>query len=325
MFDLRKGIEKVLAPKAKLYPVHCNRISQLDDPCLRKLYYARAAWNKKLPPNLTLQGVFETGNKLERVITNIISEVGDACEPKFRIVGTQLPTKDSLLKQYQIFGTIDGLLQIKTDDWWKTMGVIDIKTSSPNIYRFLNNYEDLGKYSWTRKYRGQLQLYSLAHNLENCYILFVNKSNLYEMKLIEFPVDMGYCEGLLQKAEIVNKAIAGEAPVPEGINDPDICPDCDFLAHCKPDYSTGGNIKLNDNPELIAILDRMDELVEGKKEYASLEKQRDLLLTKGQDIVCGDWMVLWKKSEMHYKAQPAKEARITEAWRKKIVKREKKP
>lgn len=313
--DIQSGLAAVLESKKTTYPCHVNRISALDDPCVRRLYYMRHDWDKAEPTDNGLQGIFETGNLLEPIIERIVSEVGLASNPPWRIVGTQTATNDELLKQYQISGTIDGFMQVKNGDW-QTVGVVDIKTMSTNIFQTINDYSSLLKYPWTRKYRGQLMLYSLAHNLETCFILLVNKNNLYNMKLIEFPLDMDYCEGLFQKAARVNRAIKDEAP-PEKLNDPDECPRCKFASLCCPDFTTGKDVQINDNAELEAILNRLEELDPQASEYAELEKQRDACLTKGTDTVCGKWLVTWKKTVTEYKA---KSAYTLDIWRKKIVK-----
>ncbi len=152
------GLKEVLQRKKKTFPQHVNRISSLDDPCLKKLYYMRTAWDKATEISDYVQGIFATGNILEPVIGRILSEIGEASTPRWRIIGAQMTTYDALFKQYQISGTIDGLLQVETADGWVTIAVIDIKTMDPNVYRMINDYESLGRYSWTRRYRGQLQL-----------------------------------------------------------------------------------------------------------------------------------------------------------------------
>lgn len=313
--DISQGLHSLLQRKKKTYPCHVNRISALDDPCERKLYYKRTAWDQAAPISDGLQGVFETGSTLEPVIERIVSEVGQADDPPWRIVGSQTPTNDDLLTKYKISGSIDGFLQVKDDDKWDTWGVIDIKTCSPNVYPQIHDYNSLARYPWTRKYRGQLMLYALAHNLDGCYILFVNKANLYQMKLIDFEVDMGYCDDLLAKAEHVNMAVDLGQP-PDGINDPDQCPRCEFYSYCCPDISTGGNMKFCEDGELEEILERMDELSETVAEYKELAKARDSILVKGQDMACGHWLITWQKVEVNRQAQPAK---TTTQWRKKVV------
>ena len=76
--DISTGLQAVLKSKKKTFPQHVNRISQLDDPCLRRLYYARHDWDKATETDDGLQGIFETGNVLEPIIERIASEYGIA-------------------------------------------------------------------------------------------------------------------------------------------------------------------------------------------------------------------------------------------------------
>jgi hypothetical protein len=247
--DIEAGLSWVLAKKKHTSPCHVNRISSLDDPCERRLFYRRAAWDKAEPTSDGLQGIFETGNKLEPVIESIVIDAGLASDPPWRIVGAQTPTNDEFLRTYNIAGTIDGFLQVEENVMiggaetrrFVAKGVVDIKTSSGNIYPRLNNYGDLGQYPWTRAYRGQLMLYAFAHNMDDCYILFVNKQNLYDMKFVHFPVDYDYVERLIQKAKRTNAAVANNEP-----------PATWESSTCRnwPRFSTGSGSFLNRWPNL---------------------------------------------------------------------------
>ena len=310
------AVGKLMESKRKVYPQHTNRISQLDDVCERRLFYRRTAYDKAQSKDNNFMGILETGTILEPLIMRIIGEIGEYSTPQFRIVGQQIITKDSLLDKYQISGTIDGMLQVKNGDGWKTEAVIDVKTSNPNIFQQLDGYESLGKYSWTKSYRGQLQLYALANNIDTCCLIFINKANLYDIKIITFPLDMQYAESLLQKADRVNQSIKTKIPPPQ-INNSDTCPNCAFFSFCCPELTTGRDLQICDNEELEAILNRLDELKPTTKEFDELEKQRDALLVRGADISCGKWLITWTKTTTNYKA---KEASISETWRKKIIK-----
>jgi CRISPR/Cas system-associated exonuclease Cas4 (RecB family) len=318
MIKIEEALHNHLETKRKVFPQHTNRISQLDDPCARRLFYQRTAWDKATPKDDNFVGVLETGNELESVIGRVISQIGESAEPKFRIIGQQTTTNDDLLKKYQISGSIDGFLQIQDADKWQTLGVVDIKTANPTIYQSLSDFQSLAKYSWTKRYRGQLMLYALAHNLEKCFLLFVNKSNLYQMKLIEFDLDYAYAESLIQKADYVNKAIETNEP-PDKLNSPDECPKCPFASICNPEYSTGGNLQISDDVELEGILRRLKDLELVAEEIADLEKIRDNILVKGQDLACGPFMILWKKV---IKQMKDAEAKSIEYWQKKIVYKE---
>lgn len=314
--NITASLSAFLAGKKKLWQSHVNRISALDDACLRKLFYMRAAWDKAKPTDDGLQGILETGNILEPVIERIVSEVGMAAAPQWRIVGTQTQTNDALLKRYQISGTIDGFLQVKDESGqWITLGVIDIKTMSANIFRQIDGYDDLARYPWTSRYRGQVMMYALANGVDRCYLLLVNKQNLFDMKLIGFNLDMEYCEGLLKKAESINQAIESNEP-PQKINDPSICPSCAWYSYCAPELTLPGNLMVSDNVVLEETLERLDDLQEISKEISELERERDKMLVKGQDLACGRFVITWKEIEVHRKAQ---EARTETQFRKSIT------
>jgi hypothetical protein len=300
--NIQAGLKAILDRENTTHPQHVNRISGLDDPCERRLYYARVDWDKAKPKDTGLMGVLKTGSTLEPVIERIVSEAGAASDPLWRIVGQQMPTNDDFLQKWQISGTVDGFLQTydgptvrPTQFNWLTRGVVDIKTCSPNIYPRLNCYDDLALYPWTRAWRGQLQLYAIAHDMEDCYILLVNKQNLYDMKFIHFKVDMDYVEGLLKKAERTNKAIE-HRELPAQLSDPDVCPKCQWFSWCTPDIETGGNLGIVDNEELASVLDAMYLLEPHVADHKKLESQRDQMLVKGQDMVVGNWIIQWKKT-----------------------------
>lgn len=289
---LQDGLMSILKENVKTYPQHVNRISEMGHPCSRYLYYSRACWDKKQPPNHHLLGVFETGNILESKIQSIITAAGENSSPKFRIVGSQMVTNDALLKKYNISGSTDGILQVYYDKW-QDEGTADIKTCHPNIFTAINSFEDLQKYSWTQKYPAQLMLYSFAFNLDKCFIIFVNKANLYDMKVIEFNVDYGYVESLLAKAERINDAIERAEP-PVKINQVDTCSRCPFEHICCPDIKLGEGMDIIENAEIADLLDRRAELLEYHKEYEACDKKIKSYLNKGKDAICGKWLLTWK-------------------------------
>lgn len=319
---IKEALDKLLEPKKKNWPCHINRISGMDDECVRRLYYKRTAWEEATQFDTGFCGILETGTLLGEengLVKRILMKAGAASTPEFRIIGAQNQTVDNLLKQYQIQGSIDGLFQTKTGgedcELWNTIAVADIKTCSPNIYPSLNNYDDLARYRWTRKYRGQLMLYALGNNLDNCVIILVNKNNLFEMKEIWFDLDYDYAEGLLKKADEVNKAIVNEEPPPK-INDPDICPNCRFAHICLPNYEVTANLEVINNTELEGVLERLLELDEANEEIRQLVKVRDNLLVKGHNAAVGRFLITWKRIISKHKAAEAKDV---EQWRKKIT------
>ena len=221
-----------------------------------------------------------------------------------RIVGQQATTRDSLLVDYQIEGSSDGFLQIFIDDNWETFAVVDIKTAGPNPYRGYYDVESLKKHTWSQRYIAQLMLYSFAHNLEDCVIFFVNKTNIFhDWKPVQFKVDFGYVEDLLQKAKRVNRAIENKNPnVIDRICRPDICDDCGFEHICMPDLEVGTETKICTDAEVQTVLNQFTVARDFKKSFDTLDKRLKSMLVKGQNIVVGDKLITWKLIEPKGKA-----------------------
>lgn len=317
--NLEQGISAVLGRKKKITPQYTNRLSSLDGPCDRRLFYERAAWDKRQSTPDSLQGIFETGSDLEPILKRIQAEIGAECSPQWRIVADQMPVNDNLLKKYQISGTIDGILQVRHPgvERWVSVAVADTKTMSGNVYNRIETYDDLSRYPWTRGYRGQLMGYALGVGLEQCVIIAHNKNNLYDFRLIEFPLDLEYMEGLLQRAERINTAVA-DGVAPEGINDPNECQRCPFFSYCAPPLTVGSGLVIGDMPELEVILEEMETLRADSEHYEELKAERDAILDRcrGQNLAVGRFMVTWKRIEGTRKPSPG--GAYTQ-WRKTIT------
>ncbi len=58
---------QVLA-EAKLIPPQSNWASTMRDPLRARLVYQRLEWDKAQPPAPKLQGIFETGRRIEKLV-----------------------------------------------------------------------------------------------------------------------------------------------------------------------------------------------------------------------------------------------------------------
>ena len=279
----------------------------IGDKCLRKLYYMRADWDKAEPYSDRLRGIFATGNELEPKLLAIFNDkIGPLCDPPSRIVGTQVSTKDKLLAEYKIGGTIDGYLEILVDNMWTAIAVADIKTCASHLFTGYSNLASLRDHTWSQRYIAQLMMYSFAHNLEYCAILFVNKSNIYtDWKLVWFAVDFEYVESLLQKAKVINEAVDKGRP-PAGVNRPDLCNSCNFLSHCMPELSIGTKTKNITDKDLLTDMLRWQQLKSGHAEYTKLDKKWKAAIVKGQSAVCGPFFLTWTKAHRKETVYPAK-------------------
>ncbi len=321
---LRQGAHTALVKSRKAitgFPT--NRCSMLGDVCERRLFYWRTEWDKATSDKDSMLGIFATGNILEPVAEDNLKKIGNETEPKFRIIGKQMPTKDNLFEKYNISGTIDGILQIQNaNNDWENWGVVDIKTSNPNIFAQIKDINSIKKYGYMRSYIPQLTLYSLAHNLNNCALIFINKANLWDFKVISWQLDYQLAESLLQKADRINKAVADKKPPPK-INSQTECANCPFFHICMPDLiADKDKIKIiNNDDDLYGLLARREQLSPAHTEYEEVCEELDHYLkqnfTLGQNIICAEYCIEWKQVEVNYKA---KEAYTQTQWRKTITK-----
>ena len=315
--DILADVERSLRAQATLIPHQSNWASTLMDPCERRLVYQRSDWDKAQPPAPKLQGIFNTGTKLEKVVLNILNEIGAEAQPMWELLKPTFRAKDNLLTQYHIGGIPDCFLRVCPKDMLPRMlGPVEIKTMDPNTFRTIRTIEDLRHKSWTQRYIGQLTLYELATNFERGWFLLINKANLYEYRWLELPLDLAFAESLLQKAGRVNLHLAA-GTLPNKLNDPVECRWCPFAYLCGPDHKTGGNLAVLGNPELEGVLDRLEELEEARQEIGALERQRDKILEdcRGQDLVSGHWMITWTRKEG---VTPPKAAMPWVRWHKDI-------
>jgi hypothetical protein len=318
--DILGQVQRHLKSLTRVLPHQSNWASSLADPCVRRLVYYRTHWDAQPEPSPWLQGIFETGKKIERVVVNILNEIGQESRPEWELVARGGKVNDDFCKQHQIGGVPDVFLKVWPQaglgDRPKILGPVEIKGLDGNLFRAIHTVQDLDQKRWLRRYFGQLTIYELQCNYETGWFLLINKSNLYEYKFLELPLDLEYAEDLVRKADTVNAHIAA-GTLPDQFNDPGECNGCPFAALCCPSCGTGGTLGAIEHEELEGCLLRLSELADVAKEIGGLEKQRDAILDnyKGKDLLCGDFMISWKHSGGTH---PAKPATPWEQWRKKI-------
>lgn len=277
----------------------------MGHPCTRHLVYARTSWDKASSLDPFLAGIFATGNVLEGPIARILSEAGEKASPEWRIVGGQQAISDALLKEHQITGHIDGLLQVfgipedaeDQIDRWNTIAVCDVKTCSDYTYDAIKSVDDLLKDRDTFffKWYVQLQLYMLGMGIEQACIIMVRKANLYDFKAIWFDIDYEEAERQLKRAKEINAAVEhmggpAEYQLPAKINRPKVCGRCQYAHLCNPRLVLDAGEKFDD-AETEALLDRRAELKDSKAEFERVNERLKLSLPKGELIRCGKWII----------------------------------
>lgn len=302
---MAKARTKALTPEPA-YPRHVHRISDVGHPCERYLYHAIVDWAKRPPVEPSLQGIFNTGNMLEKeMFVFFNAEVGPRMDPPMCLIKPTKSETDKLLRQHKISGTEDWHLCIDGHTV-EPIGILDGKSCSENAYRRYTDIDSLRRSPYAYKYSPQVQLYNFANNFERGGLMFYNKTNPYhDWRIIDVPVDFGYVEGVLQKCDRVNKAIDNGKEPPK-ICEPFWCTTCPFEPICLPELEVSGSGQvLNTSDELEQMVQRLMELKPLASEYNDTLKSVKSHLVKGQDLVTKGAIITWKKSTVN---MPAKEA-----------------
>jgi hypothetical protein len=284
MIDIPDRLDKYKESQIKIYPCHTNRASSMGHPCLRYLVYCRLNWADALPHDVGLQYVFDEGRHQEEDALDDLARAG------IRLIEQQRPFE---WKDYQITGHIDG----KVLDEGQVYPA-EIKSVEPNAWAQILTIEDMleSKKFWWRKCPAQMYLYLLMDNKEIGLFLMKNKVS-GRFHQIETLLDFDYAEGLLKKAEAINRHVA-ESTYPEPMKpDEQVCNRCGFLHLCYPDRDFGAALEVLENEELLENLEDRDRLMAAYKDYKEVDsKVKKVIKGKANAIIgnyriTGDWVI----------------------------------
>ena len=265
-------IEKILAQKKTKISMSApisNWASKIGHPCERMLVYLRTVPEKMPVHTVSTQTVFDEGNMHERAITQDLLECG------IDVFHSQLPFE---LKPYNIRGKID----FKVRNNGGAM-IVEFKSITEHIFKYINKPEDFFKYWWTVVYPGQLTCYMLSEGATEAMWLIKNRGT-GALKEIPYKLDPEFGKELCRKAERVNRVVdfLNKVPgntepltlahLPNKLNDHKFCDQCPFVAHCCPDLSYDGGVGLIEDKELEELLEKREELRGYKKEYDKIDK-----------------------------------------------------
>ncbi len=306
-------IEKILKHKESKIRVGAptsNWASMIGHPCERKLVYERTCPEKKPVYDVSTQTVFDEGNMHERAITQDLLECG------IDVLHSQQSFE---LKPYKIRGKID--FKVRNNGG---LLIIEFKSITEHIFKYINTPEDFLKYWWTVVYPGQLTCYMMSENHKEAMWLIKNRGT-GALKEIPYKLDPEFGKELCRKAERVNRVVdfLNKVPgntepltlahLPDKLNDHKFCDQCPFVAHCGPDINYEGGVGLIEDKELEELLEKREELRGYKKDYDKIDKDVKSRI-KGCDSaligrfhVSGNWI-----EKQAYSVKPGRQ------WRAKI-------
>ena len=261
--DIVGAMNRMMEKKARVYPCHSNRASEIGDDCIRKLVYARTNWREKEKPSLALQYIFDLGNILERPTVNKILDSG------YELIRQQEPFEYKANGETLLTGHIDGILVDKDG----TEYVLEIKTMKENIWNGISTESEMDKKPWTRKYSPQLHMYMLGLEIPRAIWITINKST-GEPKQINTELDYSICETVLTRCKSINGHVKNGTlpdqlePTPEYAA---ICEKCPFRVLCAPAMNYG-ELKLIIDKKLMEQINEMQDLEDGWRRYEKLKK-----------------------------------------------------
>ena len=270
--DLIKPVIDVKQKKVKLFPCYVNRASGLGyavpelEGCLRRGVYERTCWEKKEKVDVRVQFIFDEGHNQEEQVLKDFLEAG------VHIIEQQVAFQ---WKEYQISGHLDGVVLVDG----KPVPV-EIKSMHPNIYEGVRSFDDFKKKPWTRAYMCQIMLYMLFKDMDHGIFILKNKSSGM-LKQINVGLDYELAEACIKAAEKINRHIVDET-LPDRIKDREVCRDCPFKLTCHPDVDFGAPIKIADDPEFEARVNRYFEL---RQDYLEYNKVYDVIKTRAKASV----------------------------------------
>jgi hypothetical protein len=224
--NLKERVDQHILSGIKSFARWSNWAGDLGFECDTYQALCRLKPELKPLPDLGLAKVFRASGMLEAPNLRLLEEAG------IKIVEQARPYT---WNEKKISGRIDAKIEFEVDG--KLLRIpLEHKALSPNSYRTVLKHKQDGislrqsKYSWMRKYPGQLQIYDLMDGSEYGLWMFYEKVCGDYFFWLD-PIDYTYTEELIQRAERTNAAVeAGTIPEPER---KPICEGCDFeRTHC---------------------------------------------------------------------------------------------
>lgn len=287
--DITDSITKMFDKRSKRqYPVRSLWASQIGHPCERFLIYHQTRWRKKKRHDAKTEMIFDVG-KLHG--TAIIRDLQDAllADPRYKHVtveATELPLPSN---PHGISGRLDAALRINRESERPIFVPIEIKTMSPHVFDKITNVQDMldDPSTYMRQYPSQLMIYMYLSDCEWGLFVCRNKST-GGYKHFPLHLDLEVCEGLIQKADRVKKAVMKIEVAQQKNKNVDIeqylpervfwtsstCGRCPFMSMCCPDMSAVPGIEaMLGQAELEEALDTHVRTRDAAKEFGKAGEQ----------------------------------------------------
>ena len=282
--------------------------SMLGDPCERYLYHHMVDWRLAKPKTPEMQSLLDLGRHLE-----------DLAKQRLRDLGYEVFDHGDTLDEHGIRGRMDCFIsgEAKRLPGPKGQPLKNVPVEIKFLSAYADKYETIwdllnSDKRWIRRYPGQLLFYMYARNSQLGLFLFFNKMNAWPQHIwVDFyqPGLLEIMEGLIQKADRVHAAVKAGTPPPWIDSKEGWCFDCEFVHICNPPMFFGEGAKFMDDPKIVQLLDRREEIAPYNTEYLKINEELKKIFYGVESAVCGPWIIEGKSVE-----KKGYEVRATTYW-----------
>lgn len=277
---LKEAFHQLKRSRIRIHPVHTTRASSIGNDCERFLVYERTAGELRKPHDERTQALFDLGNHAERFVIAELASMGiDVLER----------ARDYFDRDLELSGHIDGKLVI---EGMERPVPAEIKGLNPFTAEKIENIDDIrhSQQGWVRKYYAQLQAYLHLDKSPLGVFVILNKVS-GGIQFIDCPYDPLFADDLIRKVKSVRDAVRAKL-LPER-HETSECARCPFLHVCMPDRTYGEAVKIMDEPELIAAIEKREANREAKKAFDEADKAvKSYLPDAAAELLVGDWAVV---------------------------------
>ena len=294
-------VNRILERKARdirQHPCTSNRASEIGHPCDRRLFFLRTRWEEAALPSPELQLIFDLGQRIEDMAIRDLEDAGFQCWERNRDYEWQ---RFQLTAHLDCKVVCDERLYAEAPPEIQTHLTIgrgiptEIKSMSPFAFQRLRTVQDMlaSDRVYHQKYPAQLSVYTVMSNEPVGLFLTKNKVS-GQYREIWMPLDWEYTEGLLQKAERVNAAVATNTTPPPLPWTDEICGRCEFAHICGQEVKrTPMEIIVDEDTE--NLLKRRDELKTAAREYKQVDALVKAMFEGKEKLIVGDYLVTGKE------------------------------
>lgn len=301
--ELQTNRQETLNKDLGPWPKNNPTASDISD-CPRETVYGMTHWKERPGFNAEVRARLDRGSEIENLVMRALGSFG------YTVRVDRLPFEIKDKKGRLICrGIVDGFL---SDGPRGKTYPLEVKSLNPNLFSQINEQADFDRYQFFRKYPRQLQTYCYANNYDQAF--WILDDCMGHMKFIPLRLDYDRMEAILQHLEsAVDHRDKGT--LPDYHKDPATCLKCwAFKRICTPPFFREEGLKVFDDPELEAKIDRFTELKPVHSEFEKVKKGLLPLFANKKDYVIGKWLVGGEEKTKNFKAAPAKEATQTKYW-----------